>query len=198
MDSRPPEELSPVEVAEQLQLVTSWIEQQRVRERDARAAYELVRKDVEGRIATIRSRADSLVAAQARHLSSFSGLLGRNVLPEQPAPLADRGELASHTRLIDGGSKLSLPEAILAIWREDPVGTPLTTEEIAEALPSTGYLTDAKPTSLRSSINQMLARLVAENRIAKFRSDGSRITSEDTLSRARKYLPTSLLTDIDR
>ncbi len=46
-DGREPSDLSLVELAEQLEKVTGWIETQRVREREARAVYDRVRQETD-------------------------------------------------------------------------------------------------------------------------------------------------------
>lgn len=174
-----------VEIAEQLERVTSWIEAERVLEREARKEYDAIAKQVEGRIAQIKTFAQQLLDVQGRKVSSFNGLLGREELSHvngngkhskagmKPMPLANVKNIA---------------DAILAIWSLDKYNESLTTEEIADALPDTGYQTNAAPTSLRSSINQALAKLCRTAKVIRYRSDGTRISPKDTKSRARKYI----------
>ncbi len=193
LSNRPVSEMSLVDIAEQLDKVTSWIEGQRVQEREARAQYTQVAQRVEAAIAQIRQYAQELIQAQNRKVSSFSGMLGR-----QPAPAGGsaRGRGAAR-RDEDGarGGKMNISDAILAIWSLDRYQEQLTTEDIGEALPQTGYKSNAAPTSLKSSINQALAKLCRSGQVIRFRSDGSRISPRDNKSRARKYIAASLAGD---
>jgi hypothetical protein len=56
-----------------------------------------------------------------------------------------------------------------------------------------GYKTDAAPASLRSSVNQALAKLCRVGTIVRLRADGSVIPPKDKTSRARKYLAATRL-----
>ncbi len=170
---KPVSELSLVEIAERLERVTAEIESERAVEREARKQYESVASKIESRIALIRERAQELMSAQRRKVSSFDGIL-RNVEPEETT------DSPANTR------HKNISEAILAIW-EIERGT-LTSEEIADGLSSVGYVTSAAPTSLRSSVNQAIAKLCRAGHLIRFRSDGSTIPPRDTHSRARKYL----------
>lgn len=184
-DGRDPSDLSLVEVAEQLEKVTGWIETQRVREREARAIYDRVRQETEANISRIRDYAKELVKHQQRKMSSFSGLLGQPEAPvgmSRPAPV-----------LRSGAMPKNLAEAILAIWSLDRYTDPLTTEDIAAALKDVGYKTDAAEASIRSSVNQALAKLCGTGRVVRLRADGSPIPPRDKTSRARKYVAATRL-----
>lgn len=185
-DGREPSDLSLVEVAEQLEKVTGWIEAQRVREREARAIYDRVRQETESNIARIRDYAKELVKHQQRKMSSFSGILGQ---PETPAPSAARSAPVFRS----GSTPKNLAEAILAIWSLDRYTDPLTTEDIAAALKDVGYKTDAAEASIRSSVNQALAKLCGTGRVVRLRADGSPIPPRDKTSRARKYVAATRL-----
>src|SRR5262245_6431335 len=73
--TKPVGEMNLVEIAEQLEKVTSWIEAQRVKEREARVIYQAVAQQVESAVTQIRGYAQQLVDAQQRKISSFSGML---------------------------------------------------------------------------------------------------------------------------
>lgn len=194
---KPVGEMSLVEIAEQLEKVTSWIEGQRVRERDARNAYQAVAQEVERSVQQIRRHAQDLVDAQGRKVSSFSGMLARtNGSPQRregersaPAP-RQQGEGRSAK-----GGKLNIADAIVAIWSLPGRDEAITTEDIAALLPATGYKSNAAPTSLKSSVNQALAKLCRAGLVIRYRSDGSRISPRDNKSRARKYLAASKASD---
>jgi hypothetical protein len=199
LQGKDPASMSLVEIAQELEQVTSWIESQRVRERDARAAYQQVATQVESNIARIRDFAKALVDQQRSRMNSFSGLLGQQPQPEPRAEGRGRSGgggassngVAHHAR--PGAAPKNLAEAIIAIWSLDKYGRPLTTEEIGAALPEIGYKSDAAPTSLKSSVNQALAKLCRVGRVVRFRADGSRIPIRDTRSRARMYLAATRL-----
>lgn len=186
-ETRDPSDLSLVEIAEQLEKVTGWIETQRVREREARAAYDRVRQETESNIARIRDYAKELVKHQQRKMSSFSGILGQ---PE--APKSSAGSRTSPSPRT-GGTPKNLAEAILAIWSLDRYSEALTTEDIAAALKDVGYQTDAAEASIRSSVNQALAKLCGTGRVVRLRADGSPIPPRDKSSRARKYIAATRL-----
>lgn len=183
-----------VEIAEQLERVTSWIESERVRERESRKEYEAIAKDVDSRIAQIKAFAQQLLDVQGKKVSSFNGLLGR----EEPVHVngtAKHGKSA--TRPVAPASVKNMADAILAIWSLDKYNEAMTTEEISDALPDTGYQTNAAPTSLRSSINQALAKLCRTAKVIRYRSDGTRISPKDNKSRARKYISALKAPDSD-
>ncbi len=184
---RPIAEMSLVEVAEQLERVTGWIEAQRVKEREARALYETVARQIDANVRAIKDYAERLVEHQRRKMQSFDSMLGKPAEP--PAPAAPRNRTPSNSARPAGmpGIK-NLSDAILAIWTLDRYSEALTTEEILAALDDVGYRSDAAPTSLRSSINQALAKLCRVGRVVRFRADGSQISPKDNKSRARKYL----------
>lgn len=185
---KPVNEMTLVEIAEQLEKVTGWIEAQRVREREARQVWQAIASQVEANVQRIRDYAQELVKHQQRKMSNFDGLLGAGQevkgLPQtRPIPQRSAGSPAPK----------NLADAILGIWGLDRYADPLTTEEIADALPDTGYESDAAPTSLRSSINQALAKLCKVGTVVRLRADGSVIPPKDKTSRARKYVAATRL-----
>lgn len=184
--SRSVSELTMVEVAEQLDKVAAWIDAERQREAEARAAYDAVAQDVDARVRAIRSFAERLLEQHKKKLNAFDGMFSRPAA----APRAPLGRSASFPKTPTAGSSSpkNLAEAIVSIWTLDRYSEPMTTEEIAEALADVGYESDAASTSLRSSINQALAKLCKVGRVVKFRADGSQISPKDHTSRARKYL----------
>lgn len=184
--SKPVDEMTLVEISEQLERVTSWIEAQRVREREARAAYQAVATQVDANVTNIKAYAQSLVESQRRRLNSFDGLLGSR-REEEKAPGAHRNGTAPRSRTPVPEPK-NIAEAIMAIWTSGYQNDALTTDEIAAALPKIGYKSDAAPASLKSSVNQALAKLCRTAKIVRYRSDGTRIPIKDNKSRARKYL----------
>jgi len=178
-------EMSMVEIAEQLERVTSWIEAERVKEREARKEYDAIAKEVDSRIAQIKAFAQQLLDFQGRKVSSFNGLLGR----EESLHVNGTGKHGKAAmKPMTPANVKNIADAILAIWSLDKYNDALTTEEIAEVLPDTGYQTNAAPTSLRSSINQALAKLCRTAKVIRYRSDGTRISPKDNKSRARKYI----------
>lgn len=202
-DSKPIEEMSMVDIASQLERITSWIEAQRSEEREARTVYQAVQTRVEANIARIREYAEKLLARQNAKSSSFAGMLGQE-FPPPPSlaeaatrPLSRSAQPVSH----QGGRPMAfqlrepknIAEAILAIWSIDRYQESLTTEEIADALHDVGYRSEAAPTSLKSSINQALAKLCRVGRVVRFRSDGTIISPRDRKSRARKYIAATRL-----
>ncbi len=184
-----------VEIAEQLERVTSWIESERVREREARKDYEAIAKDVDSRIEQIKAFAQQLLETQGKKVSSFNGLLGRHEPVHVSNGSARHGKSAA--RPVAPASVKNLADAILAIWSLDKYNEAMTTEEISDALPETGYQTNAAPTSLRSSINQALAKLCRTAKVIRYRSDGTRISPKDNKSRARKYISALKAPDSD-
>lgn len=186
---RPVADLTLVEIAEQLEKVTGWIEAQRVRERDARRAYDLISQQVEANVDQIRKYANDLLNAQRKRMNAFDGLLGRQ--PEAPMSRAGR----STTPPQGGGksAKKNIVEAIYDVWSIDRYAEPLTTEEIIAALPDTGYASNAAASSLKSSVNQALAKLCKVGRVVRLRADGTVIPPKDKTSRARKYLAANRL-----
>lgn len=178
--SRPVGEMSQVEIAEQLETVTKWIEAERAREREARAAYKLIADDVDSKVKGIRAYATALVNEQTRRLSSFSGLI--NSPPDRPPPEAGPS---------DPQSKRTFSTAILEVWALPEFKRPLTTEQIADGLNRVGYVSSAGPRSFKSALNQTLAKLCRSGKILKYRMDGTRIAPEDVESRARRYMELS-------
>ncbi len=157
-------------------------------EREARVIYQAVAQQVDGSVQQIRSYAQQLVEAQTRKITSFSGMLTKEQV--QHAQKAGRQTPSEPKR--NGKGKMNIADAILSIWTLDRFHEALTTEEIGDALPETGYKSNAAPTYLKSSINQALAKLCRAGRVIRFRSDGTRISPRDNKSRARKYIAASL------
>jgi hypothetical protein len=183
-DGRALSELSLVEIAQELEQVTSLIEAQRVREREARQAYKAVAEEVERNVAQIRARARDLLAEQRRRMSSFDGLIGNGAAGADGRPKA-----ASQSEIKPSGKKLNLADAILMIWAKGGYNEPLTTEEIAGALADVGYSSKASERSLKSTMNQALAKLCRERKLRRYRIDGTEISPNDHKSRARRYMP---------
>lgn len=186
---KPIGELSLVEIAEQLEKVTGWMEAQRVREREARAVWQTVSQQTEASIQKIREYAQELVKHQHRKMTSFDGLLGTRQEVKPLSTSSGRPGARSPGKVIPK----NIAQAILDIWSLDKYGEALTTEEIAGALPDTGYKTGAAPTSLKSSVNQALAKLCRVGTVVRLRADGSPIPPKDKTSRARKYLAATRL-----
>lgn len=184
---KPVEHLTLVQVAERLEKVTAWIEAERSKEREARAAYKAIADKVETRVQEIRGYAETLWAEQHRRMSSFSGLIdpkGAEPLPASMVEAAPRPARGDHGRL-------TFTEALLGVWALDGFKSPLTTEQIREGLAAVGYESRAAPRSFRSALNQALAKLCREGKVIKYRLDGSRIPDVDRLSRARRYMAAS-------
>ena len=181
-------EMSLVEIAQQLEQVTSLIEAERVREREARQAYKAVAEQVEVNVAQIRARARDLLAEQRRRMSSFDGLIGNG--PGGGANGAEgRVRAASQSEAKPSGKKLNLADAILMIWARGGYTEPLTTEEISGALGDVGYSSKASDRSLKSTMNQALAKLCRDRKLRRYRIDGTEIAATDRKSRARRYMP---------
>lgn len=186
--SRPVAELTLVEIAEQLDRVPGLIEAERRREAEARAVYEATARDTDQKVRQIREYAEKLLEQHKRKMSAFDGMLSRPGTAASRAPL---GRTATFQK--PASSPRNLAEAIVSIWSLDRYTEAMTTEEISEALRDVGYESDAAETSLRSSINQALAKLCKVGRVVKFRADGSPISPKDHTSRARKYLAATRL-----
>jgi len=190
ISDRPVSELSLVEVAEQLEKVTGWIEAQRVREREARTVYAVVQQQTDLNVKKIRDYAQDLVKHQQKKMNSFNGMLG--VQPEVKPLNGQSSSRGGGARFSNGSSSTPTPknigQAILAVWGPNHHEEALTTEEIASALPQVGYRTDAAPSSIKSSVNQALAKLCRVGTVVRLRADGSPIPPKDKTSRARKYL----------
>jgi hypothetical protein len=188
VSSKPVEEMSMVEISDQLEKVTAWIGEERSREREARGVYDVIAGEVEANVKSIRQYAVRLLHLQRQKLSSFDGMLGK-AAPRPTVTVKATGLARQATFKKAGGAEpKNLAEAIVSIWTLERYAEPLTTEEIAEALPEVGHQTEAAATSLRSSINQALAKLCRVGRVVRFRADGSQIDPKDNASRARKYL----------
>lgn len=180
-DARPVTEMTLVEIARELETITSRIEAERERERQARAVYQAVAAEVEGRIREIRELAQSLVDEQRRRMVSFDGFIGRKANGEQHAPAA--AEPASEEQ-----DPRSLGPAILRIWTLEKYRRPLTTDQLVAALKEVGYQSKAAPRSLKSALNQTLAKLCRDGKVRKYRLDGQPIDAGDTGARARRYM----------
>jgi hypothetical protein len=199
-DHRAPSGLSLVEIAERLERITAAIEVERAKEREARRAYREIAEQVDGRVQAIRAHAQSLVQEQRRKMVSFDGMFaasngkGMHSIHEVKAGTdmsASGGSVGFGGGLGSGGGvgRMSINEAVLKVWSLTNQCSPMTTEEIARALPMVGYSTRAAPRSIKSTLNQALAKLCRDRKIRRFRTDGTEIRPEDTHSRARKYLP---------
>lgn len=182
---RPISDLSLTEIAGEMEKITSWIETERVEEREARKTYQEVADRVNAKIDKIRTYGQALVREQSRRVSGFDGLLGTTT---EIAPPPRGGEIKPMERT----HKRNISEAILAVWGLPDYQEPLTTEEIAEALTDVGYESKAAPRSLKSSLNQALAKLCRDGTVDRYRMDGSRIEPTEMRARARKYMLSSL------
>lgn len=185
----PASEMTTIEIIQELETVTSRIEAERVREREARAQYKAVAEEVEQRVKEIRDRANALVSEQQRRLDSFSGLMSDKP-KQQVEARPSRGSAPARNGVARGrkGGRRSIADAILEIWSLDRYNEPLTTDEIIEALDVVGYESSASARSLKSSLNQALARLCKDGKIQRYRLDGDQIPETDTVSRARRYM----------
>lgn len=192
----PASEMTTIEIIQELETVTSRIEAERVREREARAKYKAVAEEVELRVKEIRDRANALLREQQRRLDSFSGLVADK--PPQQLEARPRRAGAAVAHIANGtkrktgrtgkGGRRSIADAILEIWSLERYSEPLTTDEIIEALDVVGYESNASARSLKSSLNQALARLCKDGKIRRYRLDGDQIPESDTVSRARRYM----------
>ncbi|HYE03369.1 MAG TPA: hypothetical protein VD963_09060 [Phycisphaerales bacterium] len=187
-DGRQVTDLSFVEIAERLDQVTRLIEAQRVSERQARAAYRAVADEAEKNIAAIRDQARALVSEQRRRMASFDGMLSPEAAGATSTRPASNGALREVKPNTGRGGKMSLTDAILRVWEEGHHDAPLTTEEIAGALRDVGYSTKASARSLKSTMNQALAKLCRDRKLKRYRIDGTEISTTDTRSRARRYM----------
>ncbi len=186
--SRTVSELSLVEISEQLEKVSAWMDSERDREYEAKRAYEAVAREVLTRINSIHNYAEQLVSQHRKKISKFDGFLGKQFSGGVSKVNSSGAKVASFAKSSTTGEPKNLAEAIIKIWTLSRYAEPMTTEEIAEALGDVGYKTDAAESSIRSSINQALAKLAKVGRIIKYRADGSQIDPRDQTSRARRYL----------
>lgn len=177
--------LTLVQIAEELEKITSLIEGERVEEREARKVYQVIADRVNARVDQIKKHGQALLAEQQRRANSFNGLLGNDppVRTRSSRPVAHPAA---------SGPKKNISEAIVAIWRIPDYQEPLTTEEIADALQDVGYESKAAPRSLKSTLNQTLAKLCRDGTVLRYRLDGTPIDPEETKARARKYKLASL------
>lgn len=186
-DDRPLSELSLVEIAERLDRITGAIEAERSRERESRREYKVIAEETEARIKQIRVLAQSLVQEQRRRMASFDGMFaGPHKRETSLKELKPRGN--ERAGGAPGGGRLSITDAVMRVWSLDQYNEPLTTDEIAQALPGVGYSTKAAPRSIKSTLNQALAKLCRDRKVRRFRTDGSEIPADDSYSRARKYM----------
>ncbi|MFG0283378.1 MAG: hypothetical protein ACF8R7_03060 [Phycisphaerales bacterium JB039] len=194
---KPASEMTTIEIVQELETVTSRIEAERVREREARAKYKVVADEVERRVNEIRDRANMLVREQRRRLESFTGLVGNKADAQvEPLPSSEPRQTSGRSPQGSNGAarrrragRRSIADAILDVWTLDRYSEPLTTDEIIEALDVVGYESSASPRSLKSSLNQALARLCKDGKVQRYRLDGDPIPPSDTVSRARRYMP---------
>jgi len=179
-------QISMIELAKRLDGITAAIEAQRARERQARQAYLKVREEVEAQIERIRSDAALLVREHDRRIRSFDGMIGG-----RDKGLGDPiAELKPGTDIdVPNARPRTIEEAILRIWSLERYCEPLTTEQIALALPEVGYESKAAARSLRSTVNQALAKLSRDGRIRKYRMDGTPLPEDQPDARARRYRP---------
>jgi hypothetical protein len=84
--------------------------------------------------------------------------------------------------------RLNIYDAIMKVWTLEKYRTPLTTSEISRAIKDVGYVTRAAPRSMKSTLNQALAKLCRDRAVRRFRTDGTEINPDDHHSRARKYM----------
>lgn len=173
------------ELAARLERVTARIEVERAKEREARAAYERLASEVKSRVDAIRSEATLLVDEQRRRLASFGGFVDA----EPPAPAFERFASKVEPKPDRRSKPRTLEDAILAIWAGGHKSSPLTTDEIAHALPVVGYESKAAWRSLKSTVNQALAKLCNGGKMSKFRIDGSPLPESNPNLRARRYMP---------
>lgn len=211
-DRRPPGELSLVEIAERLERVTHAIETERTAEREARRVYQEVASRVEGNIAAIRAHARELIEEQRRRMASFDGMIGdrhlngngngngnghghsHGSIRELKPGLGDADDRMQTLAVSAPGEgagrqgRLNIYEAVMRVWTVDKYRLPLTTSEISRAIKDVGYVTRAAPRSMKSTLNQALAKLCREKLVRRFRTDGTEIDPDDRHSRARKYM----------
>lgn len=209
-DTTPVSSLSLVEIAGRLEKITSAIEVERAKERTARKVYKVVVEEVEAEVERIRVYARTLVIEQRRRMSSFDGMLSRQQGGATGGTGGTGGTGAADVRELkpseprdaevyngrfdddetEGGShgRLNISDAILKIWTLSKYKQPLTTEEITRALVEVGYTTKAVPRSIKSTLNQALAKLCRDRKVRRFRTDGEEIDATDAHSRARKYM----------
>src|SRR5688572_8193520 len=171
--------MSLVEIAQQLEQVTSLIEVQRVREREARQAYKVIAEEVEVNVAQIRTRARDLLAEQRRRMNSFDGLIGGSSPDGMRSTVGVRGVAASQSEAKPFGKKLHLADAVRMICARAGYREPLTTEELSGALSDVAYSSKASDRSLKSTMNQALAKLCRERKLRRYRIDGREIATSD-------------------
>jgi len=197
-DATPISALTLVEIAGRLEKITSAIEMERAKERAARKVYKAVVEEVEAEVERIRVYARALLTEQKRRMSSFDGMLSRQ---QSGAPGNHElrelklnesvGVESLDGRAVASGTesgRLNISDAILKIWTISKYRHPLTTEEITRALSEVGYMTRAAPRSIKSTLNQALAKLCRDRKVRRFRTDGEEIDASDSHSRARKYM----------
>ncbi len=199
-DQRPAAELSLVEIAERLERITRAIEAEREKERAARRIYNAAAERVEANVSRIRGYAQSLVNEQRRRMVSFDGMFVNGGGNGVGGGVGGNGGGSHHLTASEpkafvhafdphGESRrMSIGDAVLRVLNRVNAGQLLTTEEIAAGLGGVGYSTRAVQRSLKSALNQALAKLCRDRLVRRFRTDGTEISAEDGHSRARKYL----------
>ncbi len=180
-----PQALSLTELAARLESITRQIEAERNRERKAREQWEEVARDAQERIREIRVLAAKLLEEQRRRVAAFEHLAG-----DAPSEFS-----LSEIKPFDRDRPRTIDEAVMAVWALDDARMPLTSEVVTERLHLTGYETRAAPKSLRSTVNQAIARLCQSGRLLKLRGDGTHLDSSNPAARARKYVPARLQED---
>jgi len=198
--SKPVTDMSLVEISEHLERITKLIEDERVKERDARLVYDAVANAAEANISAIKKHAHELRTTHLKKVAAFDGLLGIDTAPSRPnlaqrsstAPAGRRGRPGGGG---GGGGKQNIQDAIFAVWDNPQFARDLGTDEIIEGLRANGFTSSANDRSLKSSINQNLAKLCRVEKVVRLRTDGTRISSRDTSSRAKKYIAAKLIAD---
>ena len=180
---RDPSSMTLVEIAEELEAAASRIETSRAVEREARARYQATADECIEHIERIKTRIAALVAEQHRKTSPIDGLSRNADAAGSMVEAKTGGSLPPRQ-----GPVRTLADAILRVWDQTPEPEPLTTAQILDLLPSVGYRSRAAPKSLKSSLNQVIAKLCQSGELVKFRSDGTRLESDGEGVRARKYL----------
>lgn len=186
---KPVNEMTLVEISQQLERITMLIEDERVKEREARATYDVVAKAAEANISAIKKSAQELRNAHLKKVAAFDGLLGVETAPSRQN-FAQRTAAPAPRK---PGSKQNIQDAIFAIWDNSRFARTLTTDDIIDGLRANGFATAASERSLKSSINQNLAKLCRVEKVIRLRADGSKISSRDTSSRAKMYIAAKLM-----
>lgn len=156
-----------------------------MKESEARKEYDAIAKEVDSRIAQYQGLVQQLLDFQGRKVSSFNGLLGR----EESLHVNGTEVWQAAMKPMTPANVKNIADAILAIWSLDKYNDALTTEEIAEVLPDTGYQNETPAADFVKVEHQpVLAKLCRTAKVIRYRSDGTRISPKDNKSRARKYI----------